>query len=235
MRKHIIYLTLITFFALTLYAQNSFSAKFYELKGILKTQNCEVIAGANLYFTKDGLTEVVPTNINGEFVIKLPAGDFEITVNRVISEDFRAFVKIKEGAPNPQNLEFTVKTRSNPCGLKEGETCRKPLKLPKPAYPFTARAVNATGEVLVAVRIDRDGRVRSAKAVGGHPLLRRVAEQAAMNSEFEASAADNEETEIKMTYVFLSTGNEKEGLRRYKNLYRVEFLSDLVVKDNPSY
>lgn len=60
----------------------------------------------------------------------------------------------------------------------------KASSLPKPPYPAAAMAVNAQGEVKVQVMIDETGRVVSASAISGHPLLRREAERAAMNARF---------------------------------------------------
>jgi TonB family protein len=56
--------------------------------------------------------------------------------------------------------------------------------LPKPAYPAAALAINAQGKVDVQVLIDENGRVISAKAVNGHPMLRGAAENAARNAKF---------------------------------------------------
>jgi TonB family protein len=56
--------------------------------------------------------------------------------------------------------------------------------LPKPPYPAAAIAVNAQGEVSVQVTIDESGKVVSAKAINGHPLLRRESERAALNARF---------------------------------------------------
>lgn len=58
------------------------------------------------------------------------------------------------------------------------------LSLPKPPYPAAATAVNAQGEVRVQVTIDESGKVVSATAVSGNPLLRRDSERAAMNARF---------------------------------------------------
>lgn len=57
--------------------------------------------------------------------------------------------------------------------------------LPKPIYTAAAKAVKATGDVNVQVMIDEAGTVVSAKAVGGHPLLRMEAERAARNAKFD--------------------------------------------------
>jgi TonB family protein len=40
-----------------------------------------------------------------------------------------------------------------------------------PAYPELARRMNVTGKVKIEVIIAPDGHVKSARALGGHPLL----------------------------------------------------------------
>jgi TonB family protein len=60
----------------------------------------------------------------------------------------------------------------------------KATYLPKPPYPSTAIAVGAKGDVTVQVTIDEEGKVISAKAVNGHPLLRGVSEKAAWGARF---------------------------------------------------
>jgi periplasmic protein TonB len=56
--------------------------------------------------------------------------------------------------------------------------------LPKPNYPAPAKAVKAHGSVSVQVLIDESGRVISASAVNGHPLLRGAAVDAARSAKF---------------------------------------------------
>jgi hypothetical protein len=84
--------------------------------------------------------------------------------------------------------------------------------------------VRVTGEVVVELKLDREGKVVAAEAVSGHPLLRAVSVKAARESLFEASDAD-EQREVKLTFVFLQTDNEKESPKRYTNLYRIEVIS----------
>lgn len=55
-----------------------------------------------------------------------------------------------------------------------------------PVYPAVARAVRATGTVIVSVEIDEKGRVLSAKAITGHPLLQRSAENASKKWSFSS-------------------------------------------------
>lgn len=56
--------------------------------------------------------------------------------------------------------------------------------LPHPPYPPAAKAVGASGPVNVQVMIDEEGTVVSAKAISGHLLLRKAAEDAARRAKF---------------------------------------------------
>ncbi len=60
----------------------------------------------------------------------------------------------------------------------------KATHLPVPSYPAPAKAVGAAGEVKIQVTIDEDGKVISAKAISGHPLLRGAAEKSAWSARF---------------------------------------------------
>ena len=60
----------------------------------------------------------------------------------------------------------------------------KAISLPKPAYPPIAKAAHASGTVAVQVTIDESGKVISAHAVSGHPLLQASAVQAAYQARF---------------------------------------------------
>lgn len=60
----------------------------------------------------------------------------------------------------------------------------KAISLPKPRYPETARIIKASGAVNVQVLLDETGKVVSAQALSGHPLLRAAAVQAAYQALF---------------------------------------------------
>jgi len=53
--------------------------------------------------------------------------------------------------------------------VEEGKRKLKTRTLP--SYPELARRMNISGKVRIEVVIAPDGRVRSARAIGGHPLL----------------------------------------------------------------
>ena len=71
-----------------------------------------------------------------------------------------------------------------------------------PKYPAAARAVHASGPVNVQVYIDELGRVTSAKALDGHPLLRQAAENAALASKFPTTTMQGIPVKVKGVIVY---------------------------------
>lgn len=80
----------------------------------------------------------------------------------------------------------------------------KAISLPKPAYSPAARAVKATGTVVVQVTVDEQGKVTSATAVSGHPLLRASAVSAAYSARFSPTVLAGKPVKITgvITYNF---------------------------------
>lgn len=71
-----------------------------------------------------------------------------------------------------------------PAQVTGGVLNGKALSLPKPDYPATARAVGASGIVVVEVTVDETGKVVAARAVSGHSMLKAVAAAAARQARF---------------------------------------------------
>jgi protein TonB len=80
----------------------------------------------------------------------------------------------------------------------------KALSLPRPAYPAIARAARASGTVTVQVTIDESGKVASASAVSGHPLLKQAAVQAAYGARFSPTLLSGQPVKVTgvITYNF---------------------------------
>jgi len=80
------------------------------------------------------------------------------------------------------------------------------ISLPKPSYPPIARAAHASGTVTVQVTIDESGKVISAKAVGGHPLLQQAAVQAAYGARFTPTQLSGQPVKVTgvITYNFVA-------------------------------
>lgn len=107
---------------------------------------------------------------------------------------------IKKAAPEPTPVPQKPTVQS--LGVING----KATSLPKPPYPPAARAVRAQGDVSVQVMIDETGRVVSAKAVSGHPLLKNAAEDAAQNARFAPTLLSNQPVKVTgvIIYKFLA-------------------------------
>lgn len=60
----------------------------------------------------------------------------------------------------------------------------KTISLPQPQYPARAKAVRASGKVVVQIMVDESGRVIAAQVVSGHPLLRAVSLEAVREALF---------------------------------------------------
>lgn len=102
--------------------------------------------------------------------------------------------------PEPPPVKVTKPAKKPPVqtlGVVNG----KASYLPKPVYSSAAIAVHAQGKVDVQVMIDESGRVISANAVSGHPLLRAPAEQAARNAKFTTTYLSN--VPVKVTGVIV--------------------------------
>jgi TonB family protein len=77
--------------------------------------------------------------------------------------------------------------------------------LPKPIYPLMARQIRVQGTVSVQVMIDETGRVISAKAVSGHPLLVLEAQKAALEARFSPTKISDQPVKVSgvITYNFV--------------------------------
>lgn len=71
---------------------------------------------------------------------------------------------------------------------------KRPVKTQaKPTYPELARKMNVSGSVKVELVVAANGAVKSAKALGGHPLLIDAAVNAAKQCKYEAGADETKE------------------------------------------
>ena len=79
------------------------------------------------------------------------------------------------------------------------------LILPKPPYPQIAKQAGAHGPVNVQVLIDETGKVISAKAVSGNPLLMHAAQQAALAARFTPTRLGDQAVKVSgvITYNFV--------------------------------
>ena len=81
----------------------------------------------------------------------------------------------------------------------------KAISKPQPAYPPIAKAARASGTVTVQIVVDESGRVISASAVSGHPLLQQAAVAAARNARFSPTLLSGQPVKVSgvITYNFV--------------------------------
>ncbi len=90
-------------------------------------------------------------------------------------------VRVDDEEAPPPTPKPTPKPRPVSKGVINGEA----ISLPQPPYPPAAKAVRASGDVMVQVTIDEQGNVISAVATSGHPLLKQAAVDAAKRAKFK--------------------------------------------------
>jgi TonB family protein len=100
---------------------------------------------------------------------------------------------------------FSYSIRANDQGQRQPDTSKpivggvlngRALNRPAPVYPAVARAARAEGLVMVEVTVNEEGKVESAKAVDGHPLLREAAVDAARQWEFAPTKLQNQPVKV---------------------------------------
>src|SRR5437588_2512988 len=81
----------------------------------------------------------------------------------------------------------------------------KAISLPQPPYPPMARQIRAQGSVNVQILVDERGKVVSAQAVSGHPLLTSAAREAALRARFTPTLLNGQPVKVQgvITYNFV--------------------------------
>ena len=109
-------------------------------------------------------------------------------------------VKAPEPPPAPTPAPTPKRIITSP-GVLNGLA----LSLPKPSYPPIAKQAGVQGPVNVQVLIDETGKVISAKAVSGSPLLMHAAQQAAFGARFSPTKLGDQAVKVSgvITYNFM--------------------------------
>jgi len=101
-------------------------------------------------------------------------------------------------APTPQKP-------TGPLRVSPAVIASKAVSKPAPPYPTIAKAAGIQGPVTVQILVDEQGRVVSAKATGGNPLLQSAAVQAAYQARFTPTMLGTQAVRVTgvITYNFL--------------------------------
>jgi protein TonB len=76
------------------------------------------------------------------------------------------------------------------------------IALPKPIYPLIAKQARIQGSVNVQVLVDEMGRVVSAKAISGSPMLMHAAQQAALEARFSPTKLGEQAVKVSGVIVY---------------------------------
>jgi len=106
--------------------------------------------------------------------------------------------------PPPVKVE-TEKPKAPTIIRSKGPVNGQATYLPKPAFTAIARAAHAFGDVNVEVLIDENGKVVSARAVNGHPLLLTESVRAALQARFTPTTLGGQPVKVSgiITYHFV--------------------------------
>jgi TonB family protein len=108
-------------------------------------------------------------------------------------------------AVEKQEAEEAARRGDAPKLVKGGVLNGRALKLPKPAYPSSARSYPIAGAVSVEVLIDEQGNVKLAGPLSGHPLLQSAARDAACDAKFSPTVLSGQPVTVTgvITYNFV--------------------------------
>jgi protein TonB len=109
-------------------------------------------------------------------------------------------------APTPRPTPApTPKQPEGPVRLPSSVISSKVIDKPAPPYPAAARAARIQGPVAVQILVDEQGRVVSAKATSGNPLLMQSAVQAAYRARFTPTLLSGQPMKVtgSITYNFV--------------------------------
>ncbi|HKR23337.1 MAG TPA: energy transducer TonB [Pyrinomonadaceae bacterium] len=109
--------------------------------------------------------------------------------------------RVEIGDPPPLEPEKP----KTPKVIYKGPITGEAISLPRPNYPPMAKQINIQGAVTVQVLIDESGRVISAKALSGHPLLINEAQKAALLARFSPTVLNDVPVRVSgmITYNFV--------------------------------
>ncbi|MEK7724329.1 MAG: hypothetical protein AAB336_08290 [Acidobacteriota bacterium] len=205
-------------------AQTSIQQAFFEVRAKVKDKENIPLAGMSLFFEGDKFKQTVVSDENGLFSIKLPVGKFTIKGNEAVSKNFLTFLEIFADKPNSTDFDLIIETNQACCSPTSDEKITEIVKYVFPPYPAAARATRTIGEVIVAVKINKDGIVIDAKAEFGHPLLKTPSEVAAKQFLFT-----KDENSIKRDgeIVFAFVLSEKNRPNLFRKPNRLEIFSGI--------
>lgn len=120
---------------------------------------------------------------------------------------------------------FSIVFGQTPNTISGGVLNGKATRLPKPEYPAAARAVGACGTATVQVLVDEEGKVTSASAASGHPLLRSSSVRAAMQAEFVPTTLSGKPVKVSGVLVYNFACGEEQNTRNTESIEETDTIA----------
>ncbi len=120
----------------------------------------------------------------------------------------------KVTASSPSDTVITSSTRAIPQiqRVSGGVLSAKAINKVQPQYPATAKAAGAQGAVQVAITVNEKGEVLTADVVGGPPLLRGAASEAAHLWKFQPTEIQGQPVKVQGILTFNFTLNDSPAI-----------------------
>ncbi|HEX9919400.1 MAG TPA: energy transducer TonB [Pyrinomonadaceae bacterium] len=149
-----------------------------------------------------GRKDVDPRDGGGSVLKGLDDGHYRDNTNRTPAVVVP--VKREDDPPPPTPTPAPVKPREQ-IRVSSSVISSKIISKPAPPYPMLARQARVQGPVTVEILIDEQGRVVSAQATNGHPLLRMAAQQSAYQARFSPTSLSGRPVKVSgvITYNFI--------------------------------
>ena len=105
-------------------------------------------------------------------------------------------IRVDDDDPPPPPKPSPTPPPKRTAPISGGVLNGKAISKPTPAYPAIAKAARASGAVTVQIVVDESGRVVSANAVSGHPLLQQAAVQAVRQWRFSPTLLSGQPVKV---------------------------------------
>jgi periplasmic protein TonB len=158
----------------------------------LPPENISVTPNKNPPIPDSGLWAVTGRNRDA---VGPPPGPTTTTINGPVAPPRQVVIDEPPPAPEPPKV---------PPVVSKGVITGQATALPQPAYPAMAKQIRLQGKVSVQVLIDEQGRVISATAIDGHPMLAPAAQKAALQARFKPTLLSGQPVKVSgvITYDF---------------------------------
>ena len=137
-----------------------------------------------------------PVRLTGRNV-NPPTASTSDSGNCVTCSSTPATVVVPDKAPEPPVVKPPTTQRVPSVVLTS-----KAISLPQPAYPIMAKQTGTHGAVNIQILVDEQGKVISAQALSGNPMLTPAAREAAMRARFTPTILNGQPVKIQGVIIY---------------------------------